>query len=272
MPSMKWYKRNPHKALEGMMLLSLEERGAYNTILDLIYANGGQIIDDDRFLSGWMRCDVRVWKRIKNTLIEREKLYQADGFLRNRVSDLEIDDALRRLACSSDAGRASARKRKSEIKENNDLAPTSVERTLQPLTYTVRKEVEGKPSTLKKSEVFSFEFLEFWGSFPKQREGSKAGASKAYCRATARASPDEILAGCKAYAQSAEVKRGFAKGAAAWLNDDRWKTKYQQIGAQHETLGGSIAKSQRFKEALVADLESETFDFGRVPRIEEGSG
>jgi hypothetical protein len=39
---MKWYKRDPNAALTGMASLKLEERGAYNTILHLIYATTGR--------------------------------------------------------------------------------------------------------------------------------------------------------------------------------------------------------------------------------------
>jgi len=39
----RWYKRDPNAALTGMAGLTLEERGAYNTILDLIYANDGAV-------------------------------------------------------------------------------------------------------------------------------------------------------------------------------------------------------------------------------------
>jgi len=35
----RWYKRDPNAALEGMAVLTLEERGAYNTVLDLIYTH-----------------------------------------------------------------------------------------------------------------------------------------------------------------------------------------------------------------------------------------
>ena len=38
MGTLKWYKRDPDAALSGMFELTLEERGAYNTILDLIYS------------------------------------------------------------------------------------------------------------------------------------------------------------------------------------------------------------------------------------------
>ena len=37
-----------------------------------------------------------------------------------------------------------------------------------------------------------------------------------------------IRSSAMAYAQSDEVKRGYAKGAAAWLNDDRFNCVYCQ--------------------------------------------
>ena len=45
----RWYKRDPNAALEGMAVLTLEERGAYNTVLDLIYTHDGSVDDDDRY-------------------------------------------------------------------------------------------------------------------------------------------------------------------------------------------------------------------------------
>lgn len=70
-------------------------------------------------------------------------------------------------------------------------------------------------------------FVEFRENFPKQRPGSWQKAEVAYVAALKRgAKPDEINRGVLAYAASEEVLRGFAKGAAAWLNDDRWLDDY----------------------------------------------
>lgn len=71
-------------------------------------------------------------------------------------------------------------------------------------------------------------FLAFWKEYPKQRAGSKEKAFKSYCRAIKekRATEEKILQSCLKYAKSDEVKRGFAKGCAAWLNDDRFNTEY----------------------------------------------
>jgi uncharacterized protein YdaU (DUF1376 family) len=130
---MKWYKRDPEAALTGMMCLSLEERGAYNTVLDLIYAHGGSILDDDRFLAGWMRCDVRIWKRIRAKLIEVGKLYLEDGYLRNKAADVAVHDAVLRAASSQHAGLTSASKSRGESSKVNDLPDAPVERNPQPI-------------------------------------------------------------------------------------------------------------------------------------------
>lgn len=157
MGQIKWYKRDPSAALNGMMELDLQERGAYNTVLDLIYSRDGNLPDDDRFIAGWLRVDVRVWKRIKTTLIERGKLFILDGQIRNERADVEVLAALSRVASASDAGRASARSKtyKSDYvkRENNDLGSTGVA-TGVPTTVSTnhnhnQKEEEpyGSPST-----------------------------------------------------------------------------------------------------------------------------
>lgn len=127
MGQIKWYKRDPGAALNGMMELTLEERGAYNTVLDLIYSRDGHLPDDDRFISGWLRVDVRVWKRIKCNLIERQKLYVENGLIRNSRADVEVLEALSRVGSARDAGRASARSKaaKSQQKSNKNNGKTS---------------------------------------------------------------------------------------------------------------------------------------------------
>lgn len=133
MGNLKWYKRDPAAALQGMMELTLEERGAYNTVLDLIYSRDGDLADDERFIAGWLRVDVRVWRRIRAALIERGKLFAANGCLRNSRADAEVDAALCRIESARDAGRASAASRASKSdkpsKKNNALDRTGVETT-----------------------------------------------------------------------------------------------------------------------------------------------
>lgn len=156
MGQLKWYKRDPEDALTGMMGLTLEERGAYNTVLDLIYLRDGNLPDDDRFVSGWLGVDVRVWRRIKGRLMNMGKLYLDEGFIRNKRADAEVDTALARVGSARDAGRASGRIRKhksdrADIK-NSDLArtdvPTDRERTFERIR---ERERDIEPSVLANS-------------------------------------------------------------------------------------------------------------------------
>ena len=100
---LKWYKRDPRAALHGMMILTLEERGAYNTILDLIYAHDGALDDNPQFICSWLRVDVRVWKRLRARLLDTGKLYIHAGQIRNQRADLEADAALCRVTSATEA-------------------------------------------------------------------------------------------------------------------------------------------------------------------------
>ncbi len=134
MGKLDWHKRYHDKALGGMMGLSLDERGAYNTALDLIYAHDDQLADDDRFIAGWCQCDVRVWKRIKASLISKGKLYVEGGLLRNFRATSETLVGLSRVGSASEAGKLSGISRRLKSKtpdsQNNDLARTTVQTTV----------------------------------------------------------------------------------------------------------------------------------------------
>src|SRR5262245_49998526 len=121
----KWYKRDPNAALTGMASLTLEERGAYNTVLDLIYAHGGAVDDDYTFIAGWLRVDVRVWKRIRSRLIEAGKLYPNGPTLRNARADQEVDAAQHRYLSAAEAARSKHAKSKAEINLLKNLAPAT---------------------------------------------------------------------------------------------------------------------------------------------------
>lgn len=73
-----WHKRNHDDALNGMMNLTLEERGAYNTLLDLMYQRQGAIPDDARWIAGWLGCSLRKWTTIRASLIVKGKLFEVN--------------------------------------------------------------------------------------------------------------------------------------------------------------------------------------------------
>lgn len=92
---------------------------------------------------------------------------------------------------------------------------------------TVSSTVEEQIRIDKNKEIYKESFDVFWKVFPKQRIGNKEKAFTSYCRVLKekRCTQDGLLNAVKMYAQSDEVKRGYAKGCAAWLNDDRFNNE-----------------------------------------------
>ena len=85
-------------------------------------------------------------------------------------------------------------------------------------------------------------FDEFWSLYPKDRIGNKAKAYSAFCKVIKekRATIDKLLASVKSYARSEEVHKGFAKGCAAWLNDDRFNQNYKEYNEFKAEFGFSV--------------------------------
>lgn len=88
-----WYKRYPADFIDGTVGLSLEEKGAYSLILDLIYARGAPIKDDARYLAGVCNISLRKWAAIRDRLIEAKKINISDGFIVNFRAKKEIEIA-----------------------------------------------------------------------------------------------------------------------------------------------------------------------------------
>lgn len=87
-------------------------------------------------------------------------------------------------------------------------------------------DIISKTDNIRK-EIYKEKFEEFWKEYPKQRAGSKEKAYKSYCKTVVakKITSDKLLDIVKKYARSEEVKRGFAKGCAAWLNDERFNNE-----------------------------------------------
>ena len=235
MGQLKWYKRDPDAALTGFFELTLEERGAYGTVLDLIYARDGNLPDDDKFIAGFLRSDVRVWRRIKKVLLARGKITIEDGIIRNFRATSEILTALSRIGSASDAGVASgiSRRRKSEAKLNKNNAligtgvPTEHQRTLELTTTTTttttreKKEDDLKVVQERKPPDWQSRFDEWWSSVPKKV--GKGQARIKFKAALKKTDFDTLKAGIMRYAgQVAGRDVEFIAHPATWLHGERW--------------------------------------------------
>jgi hypothetical protein len=113
---MKWYKRDPAAALEGMLGLTIEERGAYNALIDLIYARAPRGGVTDQLVCKALGCRPQVWRRLKASLVDKGKVWESPpgNLLANRVVT-EVVSAEFRTQNMARLGQVSALRR-NEIK------------------------------------------------------------------------------------------------------------------------------------------------------------
>lgn len=148
----RWHPREHRRALEGMLILTLEERGAYNTCLDLIYDREGPIPDDARWLAGWMGISTRRWSTIRASLIMKGKIFalvvNGEPVLMNRRAAIELENQSKisreRVENGAKGGRTHA-ETKANLSENN--APGQAEvKPVRASTLTSTETEEREPT------------------------------------------------------------------------------------------------------------------------------
>jgi uncharacterized protein YdaU (DUF1376 family) len=153
---MDWHPRYHRDALEGYRPLSLEDRGAYTTLLDLMYERGGGLPDDERFLAGWMGVSVRLWRAIRARLIEAGKIDLEGGLLINARVRVELDSQAVRRRTNSESGANGGRKA-AELaalhKKNSELDQAVAQARLKLKTGTETVGSEDKSSGAQRAVV-----------------------------------------------------------------------------------------------------------------------
>lgn len=145
-----WHKRYHEDALSGYMNLSLEERGAYTTILDLLYRDGEPLADNEHFLAGWMQVSVRKYRLLRDRLLELGKLHHTkDGKLTNRRFEDEqkkADSIAESRVESAKIGREKIAEKKKNVKENNEASQQTRQQNPRNTRATLR---DSEDSTVK---------------------------------------------------------------------------------------------------------------------------
>ena len=241
--------------LSGVMHMDGAEIGAYTMMIMAHYQAGeAGLPDDDKKLMRITRTNPKVWKRIKDTVLEKFTL--EDGFWKHH----RIIDELAKVRSKAGPGRPKVPKEsqdgipKSDFEKpvsdsqvkNKSLKNKETEKTNHnPITNnhedTNVSSLPIVPHGLQKSDAKSKSdrppdrFAEFWRLFPPQRKGNKQKARSSWDKAIKenRATQEEMINGVRRYCNSDEVKRGYAKGAAAWINDDRWACDYDALPTPH---------------------------------------
>lgn len=104
-----------------MVSMSLEERGVYNTIIDLLYLTWRPIEDDRGYIAGHCRCAVQKLNPILGRLIESGKLIRFTEGGRDYISNGMFEDERSEVKgeVSTRSGRAKVREKSAGVEEKS---------------------------------------------------------------------------------------------------------------------------------------------------------
>lgn len=214
MGKLRWYKRDPDAALAGMAELTLVERGAYNSIIDLLYSRDGNVPDDDILVARMIGCHWREWKAVKARLVERGKVHLEGG----KITANRVQETLKEAAdFSQDQSRRASRRwhKVKNINKNNEpsIPPGNAN------TTTTTSTIESAYADSSARKEPDDDFIEWYAAYP--RHVGKGAAARAYRSARKKVDAATLLVGAeRAAAQAGDPQ--FIPHPATWLNGERW--------------------------------------------------
>ena len=211
---MAYYKRYPRDFIDGTTSLSLELIGAYTLILDLIYMRDGKLMDDARFIAGFLRVSLRKWTAIRDDLLEAGKLHLVEGHLINFRANSEVENYAN-LSRKMSENASTPRKNKELQKQKQSQSESESESYTSSLRSDVaRASQEG--------------FEDFWKEYPNKV--GKPTAKASFAKAMKKADLPTIMAGLRAYVCKTDDRQWC--NPSTWLNQERWTDQPAQV-SQH---------------------------------------
>lgn len=235
-----FYRRDPARALSGMIGLSLEERGVYNTVIDLLYMTWRPIEDDRRFIANWCGCAVQKINPIINRLIARGRLITFEENGRTYLSDeaFEAEREAVKGASEPREGRRQVGEKSGEVgeksvevgekspgvDENSTLldADTVEKQQVTPLDKSRVEEIEKNPPIPPSGgRATSVAFEEAWRAWHTDAPANR-GKAEAWAEWGAIADPDELALLRAVRAHLSRLQAGppqTRKAFHRWLRD-----------------------------------------------------
>lgn len=282
-----FYRRNPNDALAGMVGMTLEERGVYNTIIDLLYSTWRPVEDSRMFIANWCGCAVQKLNPILDRLIARGKLlrFEEGGvwYISNCRFEAERADVKGSETTRSGRGKrgeksAGVGEKSAGVEENPGLLEPGIEQKqgVTPLEKSREEKKEANasyvgsgdptatddeldlglaqpPPAKPRTTPTAKEVDAIWAITPKlgrERSGRK-DLERALAAAMRRGhSPEAVLAGVKAAYASATYSGEHAKGVHRLIEADRWQT-FVEGEAVSAGSGASWPGPPQVREAVV---------------------
>lgn len=210
---MRWYKRDPDAAMAGMIGMSLQERGAYNTILDLLYSRDGNVPNDDQYLQAAMGCHGNEWRAVKKKLLDRGKIWVTPD---DKLMAKRVETALKEAGNFSETQRNRVGKRWDKYKNINNNNDHSIPKAGNTNTTTTTTTIKDSPTESPKSgsrlarywtpsaddrafaqslglraDAVAANFTDYWTSQPgaKGRKLNWSATWRIWCRKEAESKP-----------------------------------------------------------------------------------
>lgn len=152
MTGLPWFKCYPRDFNDGMMGLTMEERGAYVTILNCIYQRGTPVHDDALYFRAMLQCSGKTWAKVRASLIFKGRLFEVcvngKPCLMDERAAVEIEKNLEMRRELSERGARGGRKSRSTLKETNDLAQAPAQAEVKPGSSDTEAESEVDSTTV----------------------------------------------------------------------------------------------------------------------------
>ena len=247
------YLRFPNNFFGGTRALSLEERGAFNDILDIFIARDGDLPDHPRNRAYDLAVDMRVWKRVRNRLIEAGKIEVKDGVIIPRGGLSTLATCLARSVAAREAADSrwrSVKAKPPKLKETNDAKADATAMPLKTRHKSIAKS-SNKSISPKKLKML---FEEWYAHYP--RKVGRGAAEKQYGAALKKTEQSALVERVMVFALAvADKDPSFIPHPATWLSQERWTDDQAAINPQSDPVkpgasrGGNssiTAASRRF--------------------------
>lgn len=235
-----FYRRDPAKALSGMIGLSLEERGVYNTVLDLLYSTWRPLEDDRAFLANWCGCAVQKLNPIIRRLVDKGRLVSFEENGRTFLSDeaFEVERATVKGGAQTRSGRGQIAEKSGEVGEksagveqNHPSCSENVKENQAVTALEKRREekketpIAPKGAVSKSRSSISPEAQAIWAAAPTiARQRSSLAETETELTAAIRRghTAEQVTAGLAAAYASTVFAGEHAKGVHRLIAKDRW--------------------------------------------------
>ena len=106
----------PHDWLLDTSRLSPEDRGIYVQIVMLIYARGGHIDNDPKWISGSCNCSSRLVAASISRLVQMDFIQLSNGIITQKRAQRELNAKRVQIESGANGGRKRVEKRRNRIK------------------------------------------------------------------------------------------------------------------------------------------------------------